>query len=379
MNSTTMAPLEIDSSVRHIVVINTAFLGDLVLTIPFLTNLKRKYPKAEISLVCKHGIGELFLKLDLVSKVFEVKKSSRKNYGLVADEINKNSPEIVFCIHRSFRSYLFSMKIKAPLRFGYQLGFNWYGFQKKIKRDLSLPESLRILQLLTLVDESFAIFFKVESQRQDYNSKKDNENMVPVPSWAQFPTVALPKLSGNINDRLFEKIKETATCSKHVAVFPGSVWNTKRWPEEYFANLVMELKKSDYAVFLMGGPGEEVYAEAIEKKTGKSETVINLIGKTSVWESILIMNHVDLVVANDSASAHLAALLRKKILVFFGPTVLNFGYRPWGDTVRVLENTELKCRPCGAHGPNQCPIKTHECMRSIPVGNAMNSVRALLA
>jgi len=371
-------PFSRESAEKRIVVINTAFLGDLVLTIPFLVLLRQKFTHAKIGLVCKKGIGDFFLKLKLVDEIFEVQKGSGEAYVKVAFEVNKQTVDVLFCIHRSFRSYLLSLRIKAQCRFGYRLGFNLFGFDKKVVRDLNIPEPLRILQLLTLADGAFADFFATESKYHNYNEKLSTQQMAEVPGWARFPQVSLPPVDHQLTPEIESVLCGLPNGVKRVAVFPGSVWNTKRWPVEHFASLVQQLVNHGHSVILMGGPGEEVFGDAIEQKLGVTAGLVNLIGKSSVWESILVLNQCELVVANDSASAHLAALLGKKILVFFGPTVLNFGYRPWGDNVYVLENTQLGCRPCGSHGHNECPIKTHVCMTSISADSAFKKVASIL-
>lgn len=378
MNHHHPIPFTKEPTPNRIVVINTAFLGDLVLTIPFLVLLKQKFAQAKIGLVCKKGIGDFFLKLNLVDEIFEVQKGSGDAYSAVAHAINQQPVDYLFCIHRSFRSYLLSLKIKANCRIGYSLGFNFFGFDKKVKRNLKLPEPLRIIQLLALIDVGFADFFQTESSVHDYNAKLSNHHMIDVPKWAHFPHVNLPSASLEVKPELMAELQTLPQNSKHIAVFPGSVWNTKRWPVEHFASLVQHLLKSNYSVIIMGGPGEEVYGDAIMEKVGKQANVINTIGKSSVWESILIVHRCELVIANDSASAHLAALLAKKILVFFGPTVLDFGYRPWGNQVYVMENNQLACRPCGSHGHNECPIKTHVCMTSISADSAAKKVESIL-
>ncbi len=355
--------------------INTAFLGDLVLTIPFLTRLKEKFPQAKIALVCKKGIGDLFLKLGLVDETFEVQKGSGSAYSKIAHELNREKIDYVFCIHRSLRSYIFSLNLNAEFRVGFKTGFNLFGYTYRTKRDLKLPEAIRILQLLALVDTTFGSFFQREAFAANFNLKSKDQSMVKVPEWAAFPKAIEP--SGVLNPLVVEALHRTEDSKKRIAVFPGSVWNTKRWPVEHFSHLVKDLMERGYAVFLMGGPGEEVYGDFIEKKVGTS-TLVNLVGKTSVWESMLTLSQCDLVVANDSASAHLAALLEKKTLVFFGPTVLSFGYRPWGDNVTVMENIKITCRPCGAHGPQVCPIKTHVCMTSITADSALKQIETIL-
>ncbi len=378
MNHHQPVPFTKESAYKRIVVINTAFLGDLVLTIPFLVLLKQKFTHSKIGLVCKKGIGDFFLKLNLVDEIFEVQKGSSDAYSAVANAINQQPVDYLFCIHRSFRTYLLSLKINATCRIGYSLGFNFLGFDKKVKRNLELPEPLRIIQLLALVDSVFADFFQAESKCRNYNAKLDHQHMVEVPKWAHFPHVNLPSASQEIKPALIAQLQSLPQKSKHIAVFPGSVWNTKRWPVDHFASLVQQLLKANHSVILMGGPGEEIYGDAIMEKVGPQPNLINTIGKSTVWESILILHRCELVIANDSASAHLAALLAKKILVFFGPTVLDFGYRPWGNQVFVMENNQLKCRPCGSHGHNECPIKTHICMTSISADSAVKKVESIL-
>lgn len=370
-------PITIETSFKRIVVINTAFLGDLVLTIPFMTLLKTKYPQSHISLVCKKGIGDLFTKLKLVDTVYEVQKGNAGDYASISGQLNHSLSDIVFCIHRSVRSYLFSLRIKSSLRIGYEAGYNFFGFKRKIKRDLRLPEPLRIIQLLTVVDEGFANFFLNETGAIDFNSKDSNGRMIDIPMWAKFPSVSLDSKQIMGNPLLKDTLSSFPSHSQRIAIFPGSVWNTKRWPVDSFARLIDYLSHKNFVITLMGGTGEEIYGQQIEKLIKPTTKITNLIGKTSVWESVLLLSQYDLVVANDSASAHIAAFLAKKVLVFFGPTVLNFGYRPWGDSVFILENSQLKCRPCGAHGPNECPIKTHECMTSISAESAFKKVESM--
>jgi heptosyltransferase-2 len=378
MNRQNQVPFNKETDEKRIVVINTAFLGDLVLTIPFLMLLRQKFTNAKIGLVCKKGIGDFFIKLKLVDQIYEVQKGSSDAYAVVAQEINRQSVDYLFCIHRSFRSYLLSLRIKAQYRYGYRLNFNLIGFHKKVTRNLNIPEPLRILQLLTLVDDVFADFFATESKYHNYNEKLNTQHMVDVPRWADFPNVSLPSVDHPLKPEIQSILDQLPKGGNAIAVFPGSVWNTKRWPVEHFASLTQQLLKNGHSVILMGGPGEEVYGDVIEQKLGTTAGLVNLIGKSSVWESILVLHQCELVVANDSASAHLAALLGKKILVFFGPTVLNFGYRPWGNHVYVLENTQLSCRPCGSHGHDECPIKTHVCMTSIDADSAFRKVESIL-
>jgi heptosyltransferase-2 len=87
----------------------------------------------------------------------------------------------------------------------------------------------------------------------------------------------------------------------------------------------------------------------------------------------------ELVVTNDSAGQHLAALAGTKTVSVFGPTVLPFGFRPWNSQAIVVERFGLSCRPCGKHGPMKCPIGTHECMKSIRSNEVYQACERLLS
>jgi heptosyltransferase-2 len=164
---------------------------------------------------------------------------------------------------------------------------------------------------------------------------------------------------------LKKKLEIPDKNEKWICIFPGSVWETKKWSLDHYRSLVGLLLTKNYKVFLMGAPGEEKLCDFIFNQYQKNQNIYNYAGLTTVYESALLMAHCDLVVGNDSASSHLATVCDKKLITFFGPTVLSFGYRPWGDKVYVFQNEELKCRPCGPHGHHKCPIGTHECMKSL--------------
>jgi heptosyltransferase-2 len=78
-------------------------------------------------------------------------------------------------------------------------------------------------------------------------------------------------------------------------------------------------------------------------------------------------------VCNDSGAQHLAGLVGTPTVSIFGPTVPQQGFVPWNPNVQLIENKNLKCRPCGKHGPESCPIGTHECMNSIKPDQVLSS------
>lgn len=361
---------------KKILILHTAFLGDLLLSIPFLLNLKKLYPEYHISLICRNHVGDFFIKTKLVDKVFEIKKGDANSYSMVKSELKSTVFDLFFCPHQSARSYFFSLGVKAKIKIGYKQWYNLLFNTYRVERDLRLPEPLRMLQLLIPLSED--IRQKINQQIQAGSFYKKQEYKLPdVPDWAT------QDLSERIETNSFsffslkKKLDLPEKNRKWICVFPGSVWETKKWRRENYQEIIETLSK-EHTVFIMGAPGEEGLCDAIYLKIKNHENVFNLSGQTSVYESALVIGHSDLVIGNDSASSHLASVCNKKLITFFGPTVLEFGYRPWGNQVYVFENENISCRPCGMHGHHKCPIGTHECMKSIKPTSVANFIQKII-
>lgn len=168
-----------------------------------------------------------------------------------------------------------------------------------------------------------------------------------------------------------------------LVIAPGSAWETKRWPAERFAEAACALVGQEVdRVVVVGTAGDAAHAAtiaaALARRTHGGSTTLDLCGRTSTAELVAVLARATLVLANDSAPAHVAAALRRPVVVAFGPTVPAQGFAPLGPCVRIVER-ELACRPCSRHGERFCPIGTHECMEDLPATAAVAAARALLA
>ncbi|RYZ89296.1 MAG: glycosyltransferase family 9 protein, partial [Proteobacteria bacterium] len=173
---------------------------------------------------------------------------------------------------------------------------------------------------------------------------------------------------------LFSKLGITQELVKTIALFPGSVWATKRWTEEGFVQAGNQLREEGHHILVMGGPGEE---ELCARVAALIPGAKNICGQTSIYESALVLSRIGGVIGNDSASLHLAATSQCPSVVMFGPTVLRFGFRPWQDQVAVVEMRDLACRPCGKHGHQVCPIGTHICMKGLEASIVTQKLKEL--
>lgn len=336
---------------KYNVVIQTAFIGDLFLSIPTLSRLKKIYPEHQTILVCKKGLGEFFLKLRWADQVFEVEKGNSKVYSQVISQINKNHIDNVFCLHRSFRSALLVFRIKAQYKIGLYSSRLEYLYKKIVFHTIlqypsKWPDVIRQMFILTPVDPQLKKMFD-QGDWTYLNTKNQQQKFESIPEVFQFPvpdeTRAVP-------------------VQKSVAIFPGSVWATKKWTHQGFAEVSKNLISKGYKIYIMGAPGDLADSEAIKNLVPEVQV---LTGQMSLSDSALYIRYFDLIICNDSAPAHMAASLGRPVLCIFGPTVLDFGFRPWNNLSQVVELEDLGCRPCGPHGHRRCPLGHHDCMKKI--------------
>lgn len=327
------------SKTEKILIIQTAFLGDLLLTIPLIKNLKKQYPNAELSLVCRSAFVSFIQKLNVVDHCFGIEKKNNQSYQKI---VNQNVDyDLLICPHQSFTTALFSAKIKATRKVGFQTWWNFFAFKHRVRRNLKLPDALRQLSLLAAEDSSWIEKLKpFENLDQNYQS---GELLKAVPEFAD------PQL-----------VKESIQ-RQSIVLFPGSVWATKQWTESSFAELGKKLNKLGYQIEWLGSKEEKELCDRLAKTAGG----VSKAGALSLTESFQRLAQAALAVCNDSGSQHMAALSGTPTVSIFGPTVLSFGYRPWNSKAIIVEKTGLSCRPCGKHGHQKCPIGTHACMKEI--------------
>ena len=180
-----------------------------------------------------------------------------------------------------------------------------------------------------------------------------------------------------------------------VALAPGSVWATKRWPsyDELAALLVSRLApaldddasrnvlRGEVRIAVIGSDNDRDLARAISAKVASmgGARVIDATGRLSLLASADLIGRSAVLVTNDSAPLHLASAMNTPTVALFGPTVTSFGFGPLATVHRVVEQTALSCRPCGAHGPQRCPLGHWRCMRETSPMAVSDAVFPLIA
>jgi heptosyltransferase-2 len=300
----------------------------------------------------------LFQEAPLFSEVYELKKSDHDSYSKLQKKIREQEFYHVYCPHESFRSALFVRALKAEQKIGFKKWWNFWIFDQRFTRDLSLPDAIRQLSLArTEIPD-----WDERLQHIRANSSESAQGLQQVPEWASLQ-IELTKNSSY----------DLTVMKPYICIFPGSVWDTKRWTTEGFTDLVKKLDRS-HSVVLMGSSNER---DLCEKIRNQNERVLNLAGHLSLTQSLHILKDAFLCISNDSGGQHMAAAVGTPVISIFGPTTLDLGYRPWISKAVVVENRNIKCRPCGKHGHKKCPIGTHECMTSITAQDVLQGLITL--
>ena len=316
----------------NILIIHTAFIGDIVLSTALVSKIKEKYPDSDIYYLTT-PLGKEILKNNPKIKEIIVYDKRGKDKGFRAfisfvRKIRKLKIDVCLTPHRYLRSSILSFLSGAKIRIGYDIASLSFVFNKKIKYDRTKHE---VEKLLSFIDDSPNRY-----ELEMYPSEKDKIRI----------------------DTLLKNLSEN---KKIILIAPGSKWFTKRWPEEYFRILIQNLvKRDDLLIVITGGKEEREIDLNLDSK------VLDLRGEISLLELAELIKRAILVVSNDSAPIHItSAFPNTRIVGIFGPTVKEFGFFPWSKNSKVFEINGLYCRPCAIHGGNFCPEKHFRCMREI--------------
>lgn len=320
-----------------ILIIQTAFLGDVILALPMVQTLKAHLPDTKIDFLCiPNTAGVLANHPDINHVIPYDKKGADKidKFIEILSELREEEYDVVFCPHRYSRSALLTYYSEAKVRIGFEINSLSFLLTNKVKYIRERHEIYRNLDLVKALpgleyDES-----KVSLKPRLYPGKEDIDTV----------------------DHLLG-IKR----SNLITLAPCSRWFTKQLTKDKSIEIVHKLLFEGYNIALIGGNEDTVYCNELENEF-KDDSLINLAGKLSPLQSYEVIKRSKALITVDSAAQHLGAASDTPVLLIYGSTDISFGFYPLTSKYKIIENNTLDCRPCTDHGRDSCPKKHFKCI-----------------
>lgn len=346
---------------QKFLVIQTAFIGDVVLATALLEKLHRYYPEAQIDFLVRKGNEALLAGHPFVHEtlVWDKKQNKLRNLWRMARRIRRENYDKVINVQRFAATGILTAFSGAKETIGFD------------KNPLSRFFSRRIPHVISARVEPGKIptgptIHEVGRNQALISAFTDNNAAKP----RLYPTAA--------DYELVRPYKE----GPYITISPASVWFTKQYPADKWANLIRRMP-GRFSVYLLGAASDKELCESIKASVaGKpvpppeerdqypddtgAASVVNLAGKLTFLQSAALMQGAVMNYVNDSAPMHFASAIDASVTAVYCSTIPGFGFGPLSDNSYIVEIEEpLSCRPCGLHGYKACPQGHFNCARKI--------------
>ena len=318
---------------KRILIIQTAFLGDVILATPVVSELKRIYPDSLIDFLVKEGNESLLTNNPKINRIITFDKSNGKwssMYKLVK-QFRSERYDLVINLHRFASSGIIAGFSKGKKRYGFKKNPFSFLYTKSFAHEIG-DGTHEVERNLSLIRE----FGAVNKIRPELFPKEADYSIV-----------------------------ESFKFPEYYCLAPTSVWFTKQLPKEKWLELIKKIDNGQ-AIYLLGGKQDHALCEEILVESN-STSVKNLCGQLNLLQSAALMKDATRNYVNDSGPLHLASAMNAKVTAFFCSTIPNFGFGPLSDDSDVREVVGLDCRPCGLHGYRACPKGHFKCGFNIEV------------
>lgn len=326
---------------EKILIIQTAFIGDVILATPLIEKLHQFYPDAKIDFLLRKGNESILKDHPIINKIYIWKKEGKKykNLFYIGKELRRSKYDLIVNAQRFASTGLLTVLANAKV----SVGFNKNPF-------------------------SF-LFSKVIAHKILKGKHEVERNLELIKEFTDDQLV-IPKLyPSSVDSKSVQFYKE----QPYICIAPTSVWFTKQYPENKWIEFLHELR-FDGVIYLLGAPSD---AEACQKLKSKiaSKNIVNLAGTLSLLQSAALMKDAVMNYVNDSAPLHLSSAVNAPTCAVYCSTVPDFGFFPLSDKSTIVElEKPLKCRPCGLHGYKACPLGHFKCAQEIDTNKLVQAL-----
>jgi heptosyltransferase-2 len=331
---------------QKILIIQTAFIGDVVLATALLESIHRQNPAASISILVRKGNEALLHAHPFIDQVLVWDKKQNKygNWLQILFTIRKSQFDAVINVQRYAATGLWTALSGAKMKIGFD-------------------------------KNPFAILFtnSIKHQAVGNGLHEIARNHALLSPMGIFPN-AKPILYPSLQD---QKAIESYQAVPYLCMAPASVWYTKQFPLQQWIKLLHSIP-FEGPIYLLGGPGDKQLNDQILHVVQKSN-LVNMAGRLTFLAAAALQKGAVLNYVNDSAPMHFASAVNAPVAAIYCSTIPDFGYGPLSDTSFIIETKQaLSCRPCGLHGKKQCPLKHFNCAETITMEQIYQPLQQVL-
>lgn len=340
---------------RKILLIQTAFLGDVVLATALQRRLAEAFEEAEIHWLVRPDAEAIVAPLVPPGRVLVYAKRADgrglRGFFRMADALAERQFDAALAVQRSFRTAALLWQAGIPLRVGFAGAGGSFFYNRRVP----------------------------------YRGSHARDRMVGLAAGlgvsAADPPAPYLRVAAEAEEVVNQRLAAAGVLPEErlLVIAPGSAWQTKQWPARHFGSVAADLlaRGFDRAV-VVGGRGDDVLAAEVVRAAGVDMSrILDWTGQTTPAELIATISRGALCLANDSAPGHIAGAVDTPLVAIFGPTTPEMGFVPLGRAVAIAGREDLACRPCSRHGSMRCPLGTHACMEDLDPVGVVGAVRKL--
>lgn len=320
---------------KKIVIRAPNWIGDSILALPAMANLKQNFPESELWVAANEWVGDLFRMANYFEGIIPLPgQNNLKNLNFSARELRKSTFDLGILLTNSFGSALLFYLARIPQRWGYKRDSRGFLLTRGVPVQNRANLSHQVHYYLDLIS-----CLGLKNYTTELNLSLDQRELARGKKWLE---------SLNID-----------TKKPLVIINPGAFYGpAKRWPASKYSELASILQEKNNAQILIIGSETEIpLAERIA--TDMHEKPFILAGQTSLSELAAVINFSSVFISNDSGPMHLANALKIPIVALFGPTDPQ-RTGPYQNPY-ILFHKGAPCWPCSYR---ECPFD-HRCMMSI--------------
>ncbi|HEX8659770.1 MAG TPA: glycosyltransferase family 9 protein [Hymenobacter sp.] len=343
--------------------IQTAFIGDVILLTALLEHLHRTEPATPVDVLVRRGNEGLLAGHPHVRRVLVWDKKHRKyaNLWQLLRQVRATGYGRVVTLQRFASTGFLTAFSGAPERVGFAKNPFSRFFTRRVPHVIG-DGTHEVTRNLSLLDAG------PTTARPAPEEKSRDNALAPGPGAA----LARPRVYPSAADEA--AAAAYATAGPYVCLAPTSVWFTKQYPEEKWQELLAALP-ARLRVYLLGGPPDAAACERLAAASNR-ENVRSLAGQLNLLASAALMRGAVMNYVNDSAPLHLCSAVGAPVTAVFCSTVPEFGFGPLSPVSFVVQTPEpLACKPCGLHGHSACPLGHFRCAHTIAVGQLLATMR----